>query len=168
MARATGAAGSGPGADRANVRRAARCRNAAISALVRREIRDRVRAYRPELLEIVGCGPLTAAKTAGADRFRTDAQLARMAGVAPIPVSSGKTDRWRLDRGGNRQLNLALHRIAVVQGRVQPPAQEYLERKQAGGKNRMEALRCLKRHLARTVFNTRKTHRAVGTRPLTS
>ncbi|CAB4925667.1 unannotated protein [freshwater metagenome] len=135
-----------------------------ITTLVR-EIRDRVRAYRPELLQIVGCGPLTAAKiigeTAGADRFRTDAQFARMAGVAPIPVSSGKTDRWRLDRGGNRQLNLALHRIAVVQGRLHPPAQQYLERKQAEGKNRLEALRCLKRHLARTVLHTMKaTNRA--------
>ncbi|MBF6619462.1 MAG: IS110 family transposase [Patulibacter sp.] len=140
-----------------------------VAALIR-EIHERVDDYRPELLGIVGCGPLTAAKivgeTAGAERFGTDAQFARMAGVAPIPVSSGRTDRFRLDRGGNRQLNLALHRIAVNQGRRHPPAQEFLARKQAEGKSRMEALRCLKRHLARTVLNTLKTQdRTLDTAP---
>ena len=68
------------------------------------------------------------------DRFRTDAQLARHAGVAPLDASSGKHQRHRLDRGGNRQLNCALHRIAITQGRVHPPARAYLERKQNEGK----------------------------------
>jgi transposase len=90
------------------------------------------------------------AETAGAGRFASDVKLARLAGVAPIPASSGK--RHRLDRGGNRQLNCALHRIAVTQGRVHPPAQDYLARKQAEGKSRIEAIRCLKRHLARRVW----------------
>jgi transposase len=99
-----------------------------------------------------GCGALTAAKliaeTAGAKRLCSDAKFARLAGVAPIPASSGKRIRHRLDRGGNRQLNCALHRIAVTQGRIHPPAMEFLAKKQAEGKSRIEALRCLKRHLA--------------------
>jgi transposase len=120
------------------------------------EIETLVAAYAPQLLAEVGCGPLTAAKLigeiAGADRFSSDAQLARAAGVAPIPVSSGRRDRHRLDRGGNRQLNLALHRLAVNRGRLDPATADYLTRKQAEGKTRMEALRCLKRHLSRRVW----------------
>ena len=118
----------------------------------------------PQLLDEPGCGPLTAAKLvgeiAGADRFSSDAKLARAAGVAPIPVSSGRRDRHRLDRGGNRQLNLALHRLAVNRARHDPATAAYLARKQAEGKSRMEALRCLKRHLARRVWHllTDPTH----------
>jgi transposase len=121
-----------------------------------REIGALVEETAPELLALEGCGALTAAKllaeTAGAGRLATDAKFARLAGVAPIPASSGKRIRHRLDRGGNRQLNCALHRIAVTQGRVHPPAREFLAKKQAEGKSRMEALRCLKRHLARRVW----------------
>jgi transposase len=126
------------------------------AAALEREIGAMVRARAPQLLDLPGCGRLTAAKllaeTAGADRFASDAKLARLAGVAPIPASSGNRIRHRLDRGGNRQLNCALHRIAVTQGRSHPPAREFLARKQAEGKSRMEALRCLKRHLARRVW----------------
>lgn len=121
-----------------------------------REIALLVEAKAPQLLALPGCGALTAAKilaeTAGVERFSSDAKLARLAGVAPIPASSGRRDRHRLDRGGNRQLNCALHRIAVTQGRVHEPARVYLEKKKAEGKSRMEALRCLKRHLARVVW----------------
>jgi transposase len=121
-----------------------------------REIGVLVKEQAPELLALEGCGALTAAKliaeTAGAGRLASDAKFARLAGVAPIPASSGKRIRHRLDRGGNRQLNCALHRIAVTQGRVHAPAREFLARKQAEGKSRMEALRCLKRHLARRVW----------------
>jgi transposase len=121
-----------------------------------REIGALVKAQTPELLALEGCGALTAAKliaeTAGAERLTSDAKFARLAGVAPIPASSGKRDRHRLDRGGNRQLNCALHRIAVTQGRAHPPARDYLARKQAEGKSRIEAIRCLKRHLARRVW----------------
>ena len=103
---------------------------------------------------------LSAAKLLGEigpiERFPTDAQLARHAGVAPLDASSGKHQRHRLDRGGNRQLNCALHRIAITQGRVHPPARAYLERKQAEGKTRREAIRCLKRQLARTIYTTLK------------
>ncbi|HWP33262.1 MAG TPA: IS110 family transposase [Solirubrobacterales bacterium] len=121
-----------------------------------REIGAMVKAQAPQLLDLPGCGVLSAAKllaeTAGAGRFASDAKLARQAGVAPIPASSGSRVRHRLDRGGNRQLNCALHRIAVTQGRVHPPAREYLAKKQAEGKSRIEAIRCLKRHLARRVW----------------
>jgi transposase len=121
-----------------------------------REIGALVKAKAPELLALEGCGALTAAKllaeTAGAKRLATDAKFARLAGVAPIPASSGNRTRQRLDRGGNRQLNCALHRIAVTQGRVHPPARDYLAKKQAEGKSRIEAIRCLKRHLARRVW----------------
>ena len=81
------------------------------------ELAALVESYAPQLLAERGCGPLTAAKLigeiAGADRFATDAKLARTGGAAPIPASSGNTSRHRLDRGGNRQLNCALHRLAV-------------------------------------------------------
>jgi transposase len=120
------------------------------------EIAALVAEQAPALLELKGCGALTAAKllaeTAGAARFASEAKFARLAGVAPVPASSGARSRHRLDRGGNRQLNCALHRIAVCQGRVHPPAREFLARKQAEGKSRREALRCLKRHLARRVW----------------
>ena len=128
-----------------------------------REISALVGAQAPELLELPGCGALTAAKlvaeTAGVERFSSDSKLARLAGVAPIPASSGNRNRHRLDRGGNRQLNCALHRIAVTQGRVHPPAREFLARKQAEGKSRMEALRALKRHLARAVWHALRAAR---------
>jgi transposase len=91
-------------------------------------------------------------QTAGAARFKSDAHFARMAGVAPIPVSSGRHDRHRLDRGGNRQINRALHVIAITRGRLDPASRAYLQRKEAEGKTRMEAMRCLKRHLARRYY----------------
>lgn len=122
-----------------------------------REISLLVDELCPQLVAEAGCGALTAAKLigeiAGVDRFLTDAKLARAAGVAPIPVSSGRRDRHRLDRGGNRQLNLALHRFAINRARRDATTAAYLARKQAEGMNRMEALRCLKRHLARRVWH---------------
>jgi transposase len=138
-----------------------RCR--AVTRSIReleRDLHTQTVALAPQLLELPGCATLTAAKLlceiGPIDRFRSDAQLARHAAVAPLDASSGKHQRHRLDRGGNRQLNCALHRIAVTQGRVHPPAKAYLERKQAEGKTRREALRCLKRQLARTVYVTLK------------
>jgi len=127
----------------------------AIDAL-ERELAPLVAELAPRLLAEQGCGVLTAAKligeVAGVERFATDAKLARTAGSAPIPASSGRTDRHRLDRGGNRQLNCALHRLAVSKARLDPDTAAYLARKQAEGKSRRDALRCLKRHLARRVF----------------
>jgi transposase len=138
-----------------------RCRSLTRTILeLDRELQAQTTALAPRLLELPGCGALTAAKLlceiGPIDRFRSHAQLARHAGVAPLDASSGKHRRHRLDRGGNRQLNCALHRIAVTQGRVYGPAKAYLERKQAGGKSRREALRRLKRQLARTVYSTLK------------
>ena len=125
------------------------------------ELQTQTQTLAPRLLKLAGCGPLSAAKLlceiGPIDRFASDAQLARHAGVAPLDASSGKHQRHRLDRGGNRQLNCALHRIAVTQGRVHPPARAYLERKQNEGKTRREAIRCLKRQLARTVYTTLKS-----------
>ena len=85
-------------------------------------------------------------------------QLARHGGVATLGGSSGRVQPHRLDRGGNRQLNPALYRIAITQSRYHPAARAYLERKQAEGKSRREAIRCLKRLLIRTVFNTLKAN----------
>jgi transposase len=121
------------------------------------EIADLVAQIAPHLLSEPGFGPLTAAKLvgeiAGAGRFATDAKLARAAGAAPVPVSSGNTNRHRLDRGGNRQINATLHRIAVTRARCHPETQDYIARKRAEGKSTKEAIRCLKRHLTRRVWH---------------
>ena len=90
---------------------------------------------------------------AGIHRFATDSKLARIAGSAPIPASSGSTIRYRLDRGGNRQINSALHRLALCKGLHDPDTAAYLDRKHAEGKTHREAMRCLKRHLARRVWH---------------
>jgi transposase len=143
-----------------------RCRSLTRSILeLDSELQARTEQSAPRLLTLPGCGPLSAAKLLGElgpiERFDTDAQLARHAGVAPLEASSGKHQRHRLDRGGNRQLNCALHRTAITQARVHPPARAYLERKQNEGKSRREALRCLKRQLARTVYTTLKSESAL-------
>jgi transposase len=108
------------------------------------------------LLALSGVGVLTAAKliaeTGDVRRFRSPDAFAALAGVAPIPASSGQTSRMRLNRGGNRQLNRALHTIATVQAAHHPPAQAYLARKRTEQKTRREAIRALKRQLVRTVF----------------
>src|SRR4051794_23595246 len=127
----------------------------AIDAL-ERELAPLVAQLAPRLLAERGCGVLGAAKLigeiAGVERFASDAKLARSAGSAPIPACSGRSNRHRLDRGGNRQLNCALHRLAVSKARLDPDTAAYLARKQAEGKTRREALRCLKRHLARRIW----------------
>src|SRR4051794_12179581 len=129
------------------------------------ELEQRTAEIAPALLELPGCAAVTAAKLLAeigpVDRFRSDAQLARHAGVAPLEASSGRTQRHRLDRGGNRQLNAALYRIAITQSRYHDGARAYLERKRAEGKSRREAIRCLKRLLVRVVFQTLKTSPAL-------
>jgi transposase len=140
------------------VRRIAELNRRAVE--IKRELTKLVKANAPQLLEIVGCGTLCAAailaEVAGINRFRTEAQLAAYAGVAPLDASSGRQQRHRLNRTGNRQLNRTLHVIAVTQVRMHPPAMAYYERRKAEGKTNREALRTLKRYLARTVFNTLK------------
>lgn len=135
----------------------ASCRELTREANAReREIGALVRDLAPELLRLPGCAELTAAKVvgevAGVSRFATEAKLALHAGVAPLEVSSGERRRHRLNRTGNRQLNAALHRIAVTQIRVHEPATVYLERRQREGLSKREALRCLKRHLVKVVY----------------
>lgn len=135
---------------------------AAIKVLTER-IGARVREVAPTLLELPGCGELTAAKlvgeAAGVTRFTSEAAFARHTGVAPIPAWSGNTaGRMRLNRTGNRQLNAALHRIAVTQiGMTDSLGQAYYRKRMAEGKSSSEALRCLKRRLNRTVFNRLNT-----------
>jgi len=121
-----------------------------------RQIAARVAPLAASLLTLPGCGALTAAKivgeTAGVDRFRDRNAFARHNGTAPVPVWSGNHDHHRLNRGGNRQLNAALHRIAVTQLRTQGPARELLERLMASGKTKRDALRILRRRLSDIVY----------------
>jgi transposase len=85
-------------------------------------------------------------------RFRSEAAFARLAGAAPIPASSGRLLRHRLDRGGDRQLNRALHAIIVSRRKNHAPTISYIERKTQEGKSVRETMRCLKRYLARHFF----------------
>jgi transposase len=121
-----------------------------------REIAVLVRRLAPSLLALPGVAELTAAKivaeTAGADRFRSKDAYARHNGTAPLPVWSGNQTRHRLSRTGNRQLNCAIHRIAVTQIRCHPPAQSYLKARMAAGNTKIEALRALKRRLSDIVY----------------
>lgn len=140
--------------------------------LLEREIARMAEQTAPELVAIPGCGPLTAAKlvaeVAGLARFDDAAKLARYAGVAPVPVSSGARQRHRLDRTGNRQLNCALHRIAITQARIHPPARAYLDRRVGEGKSEREARRCLKRHLVNVIYRAMRsavTDPSTGERP---
>jgi transposase len=121
-----------------------------------REITDRVAVMAPTLLTLVGVGALTAAKivaeVADVRRFRSKDAFARHNGTAPLPVWSGNKERHRLARTGNRQLNAAIHRMAITQARCHPDASAYLERRVAMGNTRSEARRALKRHLSDIVY----------------
>lgn len=127
----------------------------AIRAL-EREIEGLVPTLAPTLLALPGCGALTAAKiigeAAGISRFRSKEAFARHNGTAPVPVWSGNTVRHRLNRGGNRQLNAALHRIAITQIRLAGPGRAYLEHRIAQGDSRTEAIRALRRRISDEVF----------------
>lgn len=120
-----------------------------------REIAAIVRPLVPTLLALEGCGALSAAKivgeVAGAGRFKSKAAFARWNGTAPIPVWSGSTN-FRLNRGGNRQVNAALHRIAVTQSRGSGPGRAYLDARLAAGGTKTEALRMLRRKLSDEVL----------------
>ena len=121
-------------------------------------IRALVRLSGSSLPTIQGVASITAAKILGETgdprRLRSSPAFAAMSGTAPIPASSGQTSRHRLNRGGNRQLNRALHTIALTQVRTDPRAKAYMTRRRAEGKSWLEALRCLKRHLADVVLRT--------------
>jgi transposase len=121
------------------------------------ELTALIQAHAPQLLEQRSIGTVTAAviigRTAGAQRFRSEACFARHAGTAPIPANSGKTIRYRLHRGGDRQLNRAIHIIALGRVAWDPETRAYIQRKQAQGKTKLEAIRCLKRHIARQIWH---------------
>jgi transposase len=135
-----------------------------------REITAIAKVLVPTLLELPGCGPLTAAKivgeVAGADRFKTKAAFARWNGTAPIPVWTG-SERFRLSRSGNRQVNAALHRIAITQWRGVGPGRAFIEARMAAGKTKTAAIRLLRRRLSDEVLrrllidgvSARSTHR---------
>jgi transposase len=121
-----------------------------------REIRAHVQALAPKLLEEPGVGPIVAAQLLVAwshpGRVRSEAAFARLAGVAPVPASSGQTVRQRLSRGGDRQLNRALHTIALHRRQHDPATKDYIARRIAEGKSRRDATRLLKRYLARRLY----------------
>jgi transposase len=108
------------------------------------------------LIAIPGCGPLSAAKilgeTAGVERFKSKDAFARHNGTAPLPVWSSNKTRHRLSRTGNRQLNAALHRMAMTQARCYTPAQAMMTRRKESGDSGREAMRVLKRRLSDVVY----------------
>jgi transposase len=115
-----------------------------------------VGAVAPWLLEVPGVGPLSAAQVliswSHAGRFRSESAFAALAGTNPIPASSGQVTRYRLNRGGDRQLNRALHTILLVRLRIDPDTRAYMVRRTAEGKSRRDAKRCLRRVIARQLF----------------
>jgi transposase len=115
-----------------------------------------VKRVNPALRAAYGVGPITAAQllvTAGQnpERITTQAKFASLAGVAPIPASSGNTTRWRLNRGGDRQANCAIHQIGLARISHDPRTQAYMAKLRSAGKTDREAMRCLKRAIAREV-----------------
>lgn len=128
-----------------------------------RQIATLVRSIAPTLLDLPGCGPLSAAKivgeVAGAGRFKSRDAFARWNGTAPIPVWTG-SERFRLSRTGNRQVNAALHRIAITQWRGVGPGRAFIEARMANGKTKTAALRLLKRRLSDEVLRRLLTDEA--------
>ena len=117
-----------------------------------------IHAHAPQLLHHKGVGPDSAAAlliTAGdnPDRMRSEASFAALCGVSPIEASSGKTRRRRLNRGGDRRANAALYRIALTRSRCDPRTRDYLDRRATQGLTRREAIRCVKRYVAREIYN---------------
>src|SRR3546814_5156966 len=104
-------------------------------------------------------------------RIRSEAAFAKLCDVCPVPASSGKTSRHRLNRGGNRRANAALYRVALVRMRHHPPTKEYIQRRTAEGKSPREIRRCLKRYIASEIYqnlfagNSTVPTSAKGTRP---
>ena len=121
-----------------------------------REIVGHVRALVPDLLNEPGVGPIVAAQLivswSHRDRVRSEAAFARLAGVAPLPASSGQTIRHRLSRSGDRQLNRALHTVILHRRQHDPATRDYIARRVAEGKTTREATRVLKRYLARHLY----------------
>jgi len=144
-----------------------RCRDltVAINAL-EREICERVSGMAPRVLALLGCGALSAAKIVGEvgriSRFRSRNAFAMHAGTAPIPVWSGNHERFRLNRGGNRQINCALHRIAITQMQRPGPAQDDLTRRRAAGDTKTEAIRALRRRISDEIYRRLRADEAAA------
>lgn len=123
---------------------------------LQRRIEGLMRELSPSLLSLPGCAALSAAKlvaeTADVSRFRSSAAFAMHNGTAPIPVWSGNQERHRLNRGGNRQLNVALHRIAITQIRLGGAASAYIARRLTMGNTKTEAIRALRRQISDEVY----------------
>jgi len=119
-------------------------------------IRTIVRSWRPDLLDLTGVGPIVAATVLTAwshpGRCRSDAAFAMLAGTAPIPASSGKTVRYRLNRSGDRQLNRALHTVVLTRLQRDQRTRAYADRRRTEGKTDREIKRCLKRYIARELY----------------
>lgn len=127
-----------------------------------------VTSINPRLLQLVGVGPDNAGQlliTAGqnASRLRSEASFAMLCGVAPIPASSGRTNRHRLNRGGDRQANAALYRIALSRLRWDERTQAYMARRTAEGLSKKEVIRCLKRLIAREIYYVITNHQDATT-----
>jgi transposase len=126
------------------------------AAELEQAIHQQVEQLAPALLAQPGIGPISAAQLliswSHHGRIRGEAAFARLAGTAPIPASSGQTVRHRLDRGGDRQLNRALHTIILHRRQHHPATIAYIQRRQHEGKSNREATRCLKRYLARSLY----------------
>lgn len=119
------------------------------------ELERMVRDKAPELMKSHGISTLTVAEMlilVGDNRIRSEAALAKLCGVCPIPASSGKTNRMRLNRGGNRQANAALYRVAIVRMRDDDETKAYALKRTADGKTRREIVRCIKRYFVREIF----------------
>ncbi len=120
------------------------------------EIEQLIKANVPWLLDEIGVGPITAAQLfcswSHPHRLRNDGAFAMLGGAAPIPASSGQTIRYRLNRGGDRQANNAIHTIAIIRAKHQPATRAYLERRITEGKTKRESLRSLKRHISRELY----------------
>ena len=122
-----------------------------------RHLDDLTQECAPAMLEAHGIAAGTAAEMLllvgdNPDRIRSEAAFAKLCGACPIPASSGKTTRHRLNRGGNRQANAALYRVVIVRMRGHQPTLDYVRRRTAEGKGKMEIIRCLKRFVAREIF----------------
>jgi len=118
------------------------------------ELAELIRTLDETLLDEPGIGPISAAKLLAFDasRFTSEGAFARCNGTAPIPASSGKTVRYRLNRGGARQANNAIHTIAIIRAKHDPETRAYLDRRVREGKTKREALRSLKRHISRELY----------------
>ena len=121
-------------------------------------VTDLITRQEPELLELTGVGAVVAAAVMIAwshpGRVRSEAAMAALAGTCPVPVSSGNTVRYRLNRGGDRRLNRALTTIVIVRMRIDPATRAYVARRRAEGRTTKEIMRSLKRYVTRQLYRT--------------